>query len=34
MTMAFVVMALGTVLSGLVLRRAPEPGLAEPVLAR
>ena len=32
MTMAFVVMALGTVLSGLVLRRAPESGLAEPVL--
>ncbi|MCU0262198.1 MAG: cation-translocating P-type ATPase [Candidatus Nanopelagicales bacterium] len=33
MTMAFVVMALGTVLSGLVLRRAPESGLAEPLLA-
>jgi len=32
MTMAFVVMALGTVLSGLVLRRAPESGLAEPLL--
>ena len=32
MTMAFVVMALGTVFSGLVLRRAPESGLAEPVV--
>jgi Ca2+-transporting ATPase len=32
MTMAFVVMALGTVLSGLVLRRSPESGLAEPLL--
>lgn len=32
MTMAFVVMAFGTVLSGLVLRRDPESGLAEPVL--
>ena len=32
MTMAFVVMALGTILSGLVLRRSPESGLAEPVL--
>ena len=32
MTMGFVVMAFGTILSGLVLRRSPEPGLAEPVL--
>ncbi len=32
MTMAFVVMALGTVLSGLVLRRDPESGLGAPVL--
>jgi Ca2+-transporting ATPase len=32
MTMAFVVMAFGTVLSGLVLRRAPESGIDAPVL--
>ncbi len=32
MTMAFAVMALGTILSGLVLRRDPEPGLAPPLL--
>ena len=32
MTMAFVVMAFGTILSGLVLRRSPESGLTEPVL--
>ncbi len=32
MTMAFVVMALGTVFSGLVLRRDPESGLAAPLL--
>ena len=32
MTMAFVVMAFGTILSGLVLRRDPESGLTEPVL--
>jgi len=32
MTMAFVVMAFGTVLSGLVLRRAPESGFSAPVL--
>ncbi len=31
MTMAFVVMAFGTILSGLVLRRSPEPGLAASV---
>ncbi len=33
MTMAFVVMGLGSVLSGLVLRREPDSGLAAPVLA-
>ena len=32
MTMAFVVMAFGTILSGLVLRRDPESGLAAPIL--
>ncbi|WP_426595556.1 cation-translocating P-type ATPase [Cellulomonas sp. McL0617] len=32
MTMAFVVMGLGSVLSGLVLRREPESGLAAPLL--
>ena len=32
MTMAFVVMAFGTILSGLVLRRDPGSGLAAPVL--
>ncbi len=32
MTMAFVVMAFGTILSGLVLRRDPESGLVEPLL--
>jgi Ca2+-transporting ATPase len=32
MTMAFVVMALGTVLSGLSLRRDPDSGLAPPLL--
>jgi Ca2+-transporting ATPase len=32
MTMAFVVMALGTVLSGLVMRRDPESGLEPPIL--
>ncbi len=32
MTMAFVVMAFGTILSGLVLRREPESGLAAPIL--
>jgi Ca2+-transporting ATPase len=32
MTMAFAVMALGTILSGLVLRRDPESGLAAPLL--
>lgn len=32
MTMAFVVMAFGTILSGLVLRRDPEPGLGAPLL--
>jgi Ca2+-transporting ATPase len=32
MTMAFVVMSLGSILSGLVLRRDPESGLTEPVL--
>ncbi|MGB7983047.1 MAG: cation-transporting P-type ATPase [Candidatus Nanopelagicales bacterium] len=32
MTMAFVVMALGTILSGLVLRRDPESGLGAPLL--
>ena len=32
MTMAFVVMAFGTILSGLVLRRDPESGLAAPLL--
>ncbi|HWJ85110.1 MAG TPA: cation transporting ATPase C-terminal domain-containing protein, partial [Cellulomonas sp.] len=33
MTMAFVVMGLGSVLSGLVLRREPDSGLAAPVLS-
>ncbi|WP_019136901.1 cation-translocating P-type ATPase [Cellulomonas massiliensis] len=33
MTMAFVVVGLGTVLSGLVMRRDPGSGLAEPVLS-
>lgn len=33
MTMAFVVMGLGSVLSGLVLRREPESGLAAPLLS-
>ena len=33
MTMGFVVMAFGTILSGLVLRRSPETSLAETVLA-
>lgn len=33
MTMAFVVMGLGTVLSGLALRREPESGLAAPLLS-
>ncbi|MGB8021931.1 MAG: cation-translocating P-type ATPase [Candidatus Nanopelagicales bacterium] len=33
MTMAFVVMALGTILSGLALRRDPESGLAAPLLS-
>ncbi len=32
MTMAFVVMAFGTIFSGLVFRRDPEPGLAAPLL--
>ncbi len=32
MTMAFVVMAIGTILSGLVLRRDPESGLSAPLL--
>jgi Ca2+-transporting ATPase len=32
MTMAFVVMALGTIFSGLALRRFPESGLAAPLL--
>jgi Ca2+-transporting ATPase len=32
MTMAFAVMSLGTILSGLVLRRAPESGLSAPLL--
>ena len=32
MTMAFVVMGLGSVLSGLVMRREPESGLAAPLL--
>jgi P-type Ca2+ transporter type 2C len=32
MTMAFVVMSFGTILSGLVLRRSPESGLAAPLL--
>jgi Ca2+-transporting ATPase len=32
MTMAFVVMGIGSVLSGLVLRREPESGLAAPLL--
>jgi Ca2+-transporting ATPase len=33
MTMAFVVMGLGSTLSGLVLRREPESGLLPPVLS-
>ena len=32
MTMAFVVMAFGTIFSGLVMRRDPESGLAPPIL--
>ncbi len=32
MTMAFVVMAFGTIVSGLVLRRSPASGLTEPIL--
>jgi Ca2+-transporting ATPase len=32
MTMAFVVMSFGSILSGLALRRDPESGLTEPVL--
>ena len=31
MTMAFVVMALGTVASGVVMRRSPESGLTPPI---
>ena len=33
MTMAFVVMALGTILSGLAMRRDPESGLTAPILS-
>ncbi len=33
MTMAFVVMAFGTIVSGLALRRDPESGLVDPILA-
>jgi Ca2+-transporting ATPase len=32
MTMAFVVMSFGTIVSGLALRRDPESGLADPIL--
>ena len=34
MTMAFVVMALGTVFSGVVMRRSPETGLTPPIAGR